>query len=81
MGTFYHTTNYNPLTGDLNNMVKIQKYVVDKNGNGTIKEVKVARDARKKGSGNKQQGGKADKGNPTDFYGPGGMLPTSKIKA
>ena len=20
MGTFYHTTNYNPLTGDLNNM-------------------------------------------------------------
>ncbi len=37
MGTFYHTTNYNPLTGDLNNMVKIQKYKVDpKTGKGTI---------------------------------------------
>ena len=23
MGTFYHTTNYNPLTGDLNNMAKL----------------------------------------------------------
>ena len=25
MGTFYHTTNYNPLTGDLNNMAKPMK--------------------------------------------------------
>ncbi len=84
MGTFYHTTNYNPLTGDLNNMVKPNQpmeYVIDKNGNGTIKEVKVARDAKKKGSGNSKQGGPASKDKPTDFYGPGGMLPTSKIKA
>ena len=37
MGTFYHTTNYNPLTGDLNNMTKTEKYVVDpKTGNGKI---------------------------------------------
>ncbi len=50
-----------------------------KDGYGGSKN--VARDAKKKGSGNKQQGGKADKSNPTDFYGPGGMLPTSKIKA
>ncbi len=39
MGTFYHTTNYNPLTGDLNNMVKPNQpmeYVIDKNGNGRL---------------------------------------------
>jgi len=41
----------------------------------------VARDAKKKGSGNSKQGGPASKDRPTDFYGPGGMLPTSKIKA
>ena len=35
----------------------------------------VASKAKNTGSGNKKQGGKADKGNPTDFYGPGGMLP------
>ena len=58
-------------------MVKTADYKIDKHGNGTL----VARDAKKKGSGNSKQGGKADKGNPTDFYGPGGMLPTSKIKA
>ena len=42
---------------------------------------RIARDARKKGSGNSKQGGPASKDKPTDFYGPGGMLPTSKIKA
>ena len=37
MGTFYHTTNYNPLTGDLNNMTKTENYVVDpKTGNGKL---------------------------------------------
>ena len=37
MGTFYHTTNYNPLTGDLNNMTKTEKYVVDpKTGKGKL---------------------------------------------
>ena len=40
MGTFYHTTNYNPLTGDLNNMVKPNQpmeYIVDpKTGNGRL---------------------------------------------
>ena len=37
MGTFYHTTNYNPLTGDLNNMVKTENYIVDpKTGNGKL---------------------------------------------
>ena len=39
----------------------------------------VARDAKKKGSGNSQQGGAASKANPTDFYGPGGMLPKAKL--
>ena len=74
MGTFYHTTNYNPLTGDLNNMVKPNQpmeYVIDKNGNGRL----VASKATKTGSGNSKQGGPASKDKPTDFYGPGGMLP------
>ena len=42
---------------------------------------KVASKATKRGSGNSKQGGPASKDKPTDFYGPGGMLPTSKIKA
>ncbi len=33
-------------------MVKIQIYVVDKNGNGTIKEVKVAKKNYKRGHTN-----------------------------
>jgi len=36
---------------------------------------KVASKAAKTGSGNKKQGGKSSKDKPTDFYGPGGMLP------
>jgi len=62
MGTFYHTTNYNPLTGDLNNMTKIQNYVVDKNGNGTIKEVKVAKGNPGKGTKGYQYGEKGPGG-------------------
>ncbi len=63
-------------------MVKTKNYVVDpKTGKGTLKEVKVASKAKNTGSGNKKGGGKPSKANPTDFYGPGGMLPTSKIKA
>ena len=57
------------------------EYVIDKNGNGTFKKVKIASKAKNTGSGNKKQGGPASKDKPTDFYGPGGMLPTSKIKA
>ncbi len=60
-------------------------YNVDpKTGIGTFTKVKprkVASKATKTGSGNSKQGGPASKDKPTDFYGPGGMLPTSKIKA
>ena len=38
-------------------------------------ETKVASKATKTGSGKKKQGGGASKDKPTDFYGPGGMLP------
>jgi len=52
MGTFYHTTNYNPLTGDLNNMVKPNKTGVwyDYNSeNKTFKEERVAKKNPKHG--------------------------------
>ena len=39
------------------------------------KSTKVASKAKNTGSGNKKQGGKSSKDKPTDFYGPGGMLP------
>ena len=63
-------------------MVRTENYNVDPDtGIGTFKKVKIASKAKNTGSGNKKQGGPASKDKPTDFYGPGGMLPTSKIKA
>ncbi len=44
-----------------------------KDGYGGSK--KVASKAKNTGSGNKKGGGKPSKDRPTDFYGPGGMLP------
>ena len=74
MGTFYHTTNYNPLTGDLNNMTNSVNVEKEPKKRGT----KIAKGNPHKGSKGYQYGEKGPGGGPNDHSGQN--LPTSKIK-